>query len=101
MADLILVAKDGYAFNNEARGDKTVTEVTLAAGNQGHHGYLADNAKMNALFVASGRRIKRGVKLGIIDNTDVAPTIASLLGQKLENCDGHVLEEMLVNGVGR
>jgi hypothetical protein len=56
---------------------------------------------MNALFVASGRRIKRGVKLGIIDNTDVAPTIASLLGQKLENCDGHVLEEMLVNGVGR
>jgi predicted AlkP superfamily pyrophosphatase or phosphodiesterase len=95
MADLILVAKQGYAFSNDAHGERSVTEVTLASGNQGHHGYLSTNPKMNAAFVAWGRGIKSGVKLGLIDNIDVAPTIAALLGQKIPGVDGKVLQEML------
>jgi predicted AlkP superfamily pyrophosphatase or phosphodiesterase len=95
MADLILVAKQGYAFSNDAHGERSVTEVTLAAGNQGHHGYLSTNSKMNAAFVAWGRGIKPGVKLGLIDNIDVAPTMATLLGQKMPGADGKVLQEML------
>jgi arylsulfatase A-like enzyme len=95
MADLILVAAKGYAFSNEARGDDSIAEVTLAAGNQGHHGYLSTNPKMNAAFVAWGRGIKPGVKLGTIDNVDVAPTMAKLLGQDLPGADGKVLRGML------
>lgn len=95
MADLILVAEEGYAFNNDARGENVVTEVTLAEGNQGHHGFLSSNRKMNAAFVAWGRGIKPGTKLGVINNVDVAPTMAKLLGQKLPDTDGRVLEEML------
>jgi predicted AlkP superfamily pyrophosphatase or phosphodiesterase len=95
MAELILVAKEGYAFNNDAHGEESVTEVTLAVGNQGHHGFLSTNPKMNAAFIAWGRGIKRGVRLGLIDNIDVAPTIARLLGQKLPDADGRVLSEML------
>lgn len=100
MADLILVAKDGYAFNNEARGEETVTDVTLAAGNQGHHGYLSGNPKMNALFIAWGRGIKPGARPGIIDNIDVAPTIAKLLGEKLPDADGRVLVRILAGETG-
>lgn len=97
MAELILVAKEGYAFNNEARGDDVVTEVTIAAGNQGHHGFLTTNPKMNATFVAWGRGIKRGTKVGLIDNVDVAPTLARLLGQTLPDADGRVLSEILTD----
>jgi predicted AlkP superfamily pyrophosphatase or phosphodiesterase len=95
MAELILVAEEGYAFNNDARGEEVVTEVTLAAGNQGHHGFLSSNPKMNAIFLAWGRGIKPGTKLGLINNVDVAPTIAKLFDQTLPGADGRALTEML------
>jgi predicted AlkP superfamily pyrophosphatase or phosphodiesterase len=96
MADLILVAKDGYAFTNSAVGEEYLTPVTLASGNQGHHGYLASNPKMDAAFVAWGRGIRRGAKLGIIENTSIAPTIAKLLDQTLAQADGKILQEILM-----
>jgi hypothetical protein len=74
-----------------------VTQVTLAAGNQGHHGYLSRVPKMNASFIAWGRGIKPGAKLGLIENIDVAPNIAALLGQKLPGADGQVLSQMLAD----
>lgn len=95
MADLIFAAKPGYAFSNTAQGDDYITEVTLAAGNQGHHGYLSSNPKMNAVFVAWGRGIKTGAKAGIVENIDVAPTIARLLGVDLPNTQGKPLTEIL------
>src|SRR6185503_19862461 len=101
MSDLILVASEGYAFNNEVNGDEVVTQVTLAAGNQGHHGYLSRHPKMNAAFIAWGRGIKPGSKLGLIENIDVAPTIAVVLGQKLPGVDGRVLSQMLAEDLLR
>ena len=95
MADLILAAKPGYAFNNNAQGDDFITEVTLAAGNQGHHGYLSTNPKMNAVFVAWGRGIKSGARLGLVQNMDVAPTIAHLLGVELPGVQGKPLMGVL------
>jgi arylsulfatase A-like enzyme len=50
---------------------------------------------MNAVFVAWGRGIKKGGKVGVVDNIDVAPTAAHLLGQELKNTDGKVLREIL------
>lgn len=101
MAELILVAKEGYAFNNEARGEDVVTTVTLELGNQGHHGFLSSNPKMNASFIAWGRGIKQGARLGMIQNVDVAPTMAALLGQKLPGADGRILTELLTDAASR
>jgi arylsulfatase A-like enzyme len=95
MAELILVAKDGYGFNNDALAEDSISEVTLEAGSQGHHGCLSNKPEMNAVFIASGRGIKPGARLEVIDNIDVAPTIAHLLGEKLPGADGRVLGEML------
>jgi hypothetical protein len=50
---------------------------------------------MNGVFVAWGRGIKPGSKLGEVDSIDVAPTIAVLLGQSLPSADGKVLREIL------
>jgi predicted AlkP superfamily pyrophosphatase or phosphodiesterase len=95
MADLILVAKQGYAFSSEARGEEPVTEVVATGANLGYHGFLSSNPKMNAAFVAWGRGIKPGMRLGLLDNVDVAPTIARLLGQTFPGAEGRVLREML------
>ena len=61
----------------------------------GHHGYLASDAQLNGMFVAWGHGVKRGAQLGEIRNVDVAPTVAALLGLKLENVEGRVLTEAL------
>ena len=95
MAEMILVPKPRHAFSNNTSGDEVSTPVTLTAGSPGNHGYLSSNTNMNAMFVAAGRGIKRGARLGVIDNRDVAPTIAHLLGEKLSGADGEVLREIL------
>ena len=93
MADLILTAKHGYAFSNTATEDLVVTPKSDKAS--GSHGHNPDIPDMSATFIAWGRGIKKGVKLGKIQNTDVAPTAAALLGIKMKDVEGHVLKKML------
>ena len=93
MADLVLAAKDGYGISNTAVGDDYIAQPDLQS-NVGYHGYLASNPKMNAAFIVAGPGVKRGAKIGMVDNVDVAPTIARILGQKLPDTDGRVLTEI-------
>lgn len=92
--DLILRPKIGYGVGGAAAGESAVIPITPALSS-GYHGYVADEPLMNALFVASGRGIKKGVRLEQTENVNVAPTVAHLLGQKLENADGKVITEIL------
>ena len=94
IADLFVVAKDGYAFTHYPTGDEAVTELTPEVY-PGHHGYLASDPQLNGMFVAWGHGVKRGAQLGEIRNLDVAPTVAALLGLKMENVEGRVLAEAL------
>ena len=89
--DLLLVAKDGYAFGG---GDAAPIVVDAAPGN-GQHGYVNTDPGMDAIFIASGRGIRRGAHVQRIRNIDVAPTIAALLGLQFSGADGHVLTEFL------
>jgi hypothetical protein len=50
---------------------------------------------MNAVFVAAGAGVRKGVRLGVIKNLDVAPTAAALLGLSLPTADGRVLSEAI------
>jgi hypothetical protein len=93
MGALLLAAKSGYSFAAGATGEKTV--VDAVEGNLGTHGYISSDREIQALFVASGRGIKAGMKLQSIDNVDVAPTAARLLGVELKNVEGKVLTEIL------
>jgi predicted AlkP superfamily pyrophosphatase or phosphodiesterase len=90
---LLLAAKGGYAFAAGATGEKTV--VDAPEGSLGTHGYVSSDPEIQALFIASGRGIKPGVKLQSVDNVDVAPTAAKLLGVELKNVEGKVLTAML------
>ena len=90
---LLLTAKDGYSFAAGATGDKTV--IDAPEGSLGTHGYVSSDPQIQALFIASGRGIRPGVKLPTVDNLDVAPTAAKLLGVELKNVEGKVLTEIL------
>jgi predicted AlkP superfamily pyrophosphatase or phosphodiesterase len=95
MADLVLAAAEGYAFSGSATGEDFVVPVGPYT-NRGYHGYLASDSKMDAALVIAGRGVRRGSKIGLVENVDIAPTIAQLLGQKLERADGKVLSEALL-----
>jgi arylsulfatase A-like enzyme len=90
---LFVSAKPGYAFSAAATGEKTV--VDAPEGSLGTHGYLSSDPEIQALFIASGRGVTPGVKLQSVDNLDVAPTAAKLLGVELKNVDGKPLTQIL------
>ncbi len=94
MGDLVLSAKDGYAFGSGSAGEESVLDTVKNKLSPGSHGYLSDNPKMNALFIAWGRGIQKGKQIGVIENIDVAPTAAALLGEKFPQADGKVLREI-------
>jgi predicted AlkP superfamily pyrophosphatase or phosphodiesterase len=87
---LVLLARPGYAFN-DALGDVYAKADTV----KGTHGHDPRPDYMHATFIAAGAGIKRGAKLEIVRNIDVAPTIAHLMGLSLADTDGRVLKEAL------
>lgn len=88
--DLVLAARNGYAFGGATEGQPVVD-----VPESGSHGYLNDDPEMKSMFIAWGKGIRAGASLGEIDSIDIAPTIAALLGLKMENADGRVLREIL------
>ena len=99
MADLVLIAKDGYSFSGANTGDPVVGMIE--GTNPGNHGYISTDPEMNAIFIAWGYGIQGGQRLGMIDNVDVAPTIAGLLGLKMEGIAGKELNTVLRLPMGR
>jgi predicted AlkP superfamily pyrophosphatase or phosphodiesterase len=86
--DLLLAAKDNYCFTGEASDQF----VTPSPG--GTHGYLNTDPKMQAIFLAWGRSVPHGIRLGSISNLDVAPTIAALLNLQMKQIQGHAIQEI-------
>jgi arylsulfatase A-like enzyme len=91
MADMVIAAKDGYGVGGAVKGEGLIQEHAQ----RGSHGYLSTEPKMNALFVASGAGVRPGSSLQSVENVDVAPTAAHLLGVPLEGATGRVLSELL------
>jgi predicted AlkP superfamily pyrophosphatase or phosphodiesterase len=98
MADMVLVAQEGYCFSARADEDRWVAPSAQVGSPIGNHGFIATNPKMNAAFIAAGAGLGRGVELETIDNIDVAPTVAHLLGVPLPDTDGKILAGALIDG---
>jgi predicted AlkP superfamily pyrophosphatase or phosphodiesterase len=91
--DIVLSAAPDYVFANESEGEY-VTQVERG----GTHGYLNSDPKMQAIFIAWGAGIPRGIRLGKISNLDVAPTVAAILGIELKTAKGHVIQPIVAHG---
>lgn len=91
--DLVLCAKSGYSFSDSTAGDLVVTDRSDQL--KGTHGYDPNHDEMHATFIAWGAGIKPGSRLGVVNNTDVSPTMARLMELKMDNLDGQVLDGIL------
>jgi len=90
--DLVLAAKPDYMFGGESDGE-FITHVPDA----GTHGYINTDPKMQAIFIARGAGIPKGVRIDSISNLDVAPTIAALLGVRMDHVSGHAIREIVAS----
>jgi predicted AlkP superfamily pyrophosphatase or phosphodiesterase len=89
--DLLLEAAPGFMLSDHAGGD-----AELAAPRyRGTHGQRPLHPDNQALFVAAGRGVKRGSRLGPITSRDVAPTLATLLDLPPASTEGRVLADVL------
>lgn len=93
--DLILVAKDGYGVSGSAEGETFVASQEEGRISLGSHGFLANNPKMNAICVLSGRGIREGAIVQTAENISIAPTAAKLLGLENYQADAEPLNSLL------
>ncbi len=85
-----LEAEPGFAFGNAPR-----EPLLRAAAQRGVGGYLPPSAEMSAGFVAWGRGLRSGIRIPKMRQTDVAPTLAPLLGVELPENEGRELVGVL------
>jgi predicted AlkP superfamily pyrophosphatase or phosphodiesterase len=83
-AAFLVALQPGYSFGARVTGP-LVTDSTL----RGMHGYLPDLADMDSTFLIAGPGIPAGRSLGPIDMRDIAPTLATILGIRLAEAEGH------------
>lgn len=83
-AAFLVALRPGYSFGTQVTGP-LVTDSTL----RGMHGYLPDLADMDSTFLIAGPGIPVGRSLGAIDMRDIAPTLATILGIRLAEAEGH------------
>jgi hypothetical protein len=92
VADVMFEAAPGYAFGDTAEGPEE-HGAPKYLGTHGQRPVYGDNA---AFFLAAGAGIGRDLALGGIRSRDVAPTVASVLGLRMDAVEGAVLDRMLV-----
>jgi len=78
--DLILFAREGYAF--DPGPGPAGAAVTHPAAVYGGDGYLAANAVMQGVYLAIGKDIKAASASGPVQATDVAGRVARWLGME-------------------
>jgi hypothetical protein len=81
-----LDAKPGFLFLDGVSGP-----FLSASPVRGASGRIDEDRPGSPAFVAYGRGVRRGVRVPELDQRDVAPTLAELLGVPLESAEGHAL----------
>jgi predicted AlkP superfamily pyrophosphatase or phosphodiesterase len=85
-AAFVLEAETGWEYSWSTDGP-----VVGPSDHGGTHGYPPERSEMHASLVLSGAGVKKGASLGVVQLTDVAPTIAKMLGLSMPDVEGSVL----------
>jgi hypothetical protein len=80
--NLVLIAKPDYAFTSK-EGKSFVTEPNAAT-----HGYLNDDPKMQAVFIAHGAHVPKRSQAQCDFQSGCCPTIAEMLGLEMKQGRG-------------
>ncbi len=74
----------------EASFGKDFTGPDVRPGKGGSHGHFPDTQSIRTGLVAHGPGIKVGSVINLMNEIDIAPTIAKLLGLSLPSADGKI-----------
>ena len=85
-ADFLVEFAPGYYAGTALRG-----ELRTPATSLGTHGYLPERPEMHASFFIQGPQIGAARNLGVIEMTQLAPTLAKILGVELPSATGTAL----------
>lgn len=89
-ASYMIEAKVGYCFD-DALTDSVHQSIGPAGSTYATHGYSPDKAAYRTNLVIYGPGIAANSDLGEVEMVDIAPTMANILGLKLDSPDGHSL----------
>jgi hypothetical protein len=81
--DLVLHAAEGWFMTRHVMPEHAATALDY----RGTHGHWPDDARLHAGFVAAGPSIAAGARVGVLDQRDVAPTAAAMLGVALPTAE--------------
>ncbi len=84
MASFWIDFKPGYSMGHGP-------EMVSPSNQKGTHGYFPEHPEMRAAFFAAGAGVPHKGAIGEIDQRDIAPTVARLLGVALPSADGKPL----------
>lgn len=96
----MLEARKGFYFSDDLQGDY-ITEICpenigkLPHTTAATHGYSPYKEGYTTMFFASGKGIKQGVEVEHMTLVDEGPTLAELMGLKLDDIDGRIIKEFL------
>ena len=81
MGDLVLTTVPPLRVSGAAGFQGLMKRVLFRLGREfGGHGYDPELPEMGGIFLAVGRGVPAGTRLGAVHQVDVAPTAAALLG---------------------
>jgi predicted AlkP superfamily pyrophosphatase or phosphodiesterase len=86
----VLEAAPGAMFS-----ERTDSPMIVPSKYRGTHGYDPSSREMAAALVLHGDGVRKGAALGDVAMTDVAPTIAALIGVPLPTATGRMLSSVL------
>lgn len=96
----MLEANRGYLFTDDVEG-KWIHEIlpeeagVLSHHTKAAHGYSPFKEEYTTVFIASGKGIRDRVVLKEMNLIDEGPTLSELLGVKLKEANGRVIQEFL------
>jgi len=98
-AAFMLEAKRGFFFTDDHTRPALMKLDKDAEGEDQHgkstHGYHPDKENYQTVFFATGKGIRKNVEIQDMSLIDEGPTFARVMGVKLHDTDGRILQEIL------
>lgn len=92
-ASFALAATQGYMLTRAPIARSVVPTSPF----KGMHGHLPSMPEMATGFIASGPGLRSGLQIPVIRQLDVAPTLAQLVGVRLDQAAGHAVAGIFVS----
>jgi predicted AlkP superfamily pyrophosphatase or phosphodiesterase len=89
----MIEAKEGYSLE-ESLSDSIIVNLELQGIRYATHGYSPYKNNYTSNLIVSGPGIRKNFFIGEMEMTDVAPTLATILGLTMENIDGKTVYQI-------